>query len=178
MKFPNAAKSLLGALAATSISTVALAQLVQDGQSGLSITPPPGYVAQVDRTSGFTARIVVAKQADKDTVCFVDFQGGLSGPLAQLTQEQLNEMSRKLDQRDGMKGQFESSGPVEHADHDGVVGAVLTGNFTAAPNYSSLLVIYYTPKGRSTVSCFTPPPAFEGNRADFLKVATSITFPH
>ena len=176
MKFLKTA-SLWGAVAATSIGTLAVAQLVQDGLSGLSIIPPPGYVAQLDTKSGFTARIVVARQADKDTVCFVDFQGGLSGPLSELTQEQLNEMSRKLDQREGMKGQFESNGPVEHVENNGVVGAVLTGNFTTAPTYSSLLVIYYIPKGRTSISCFTPPAAFEARRSDFLTVATSVTFP-
>ena len=86
-------------------------------------------------------------------------------------------MSRKMDQRAGMKGQFESNGPVEHVEHNGVVGAVLTGNFTTAPTYSSLLIIFYTPKGRSTVSCFTTPAAFEARRPDFLTVATSVTVP-
>jgi len=159
------------------MTSAATAQSIEDLKTGLKVTPPAGYRAELDTKSGFTARIVVGKQDDNETICLVDFQGGLGPELARLTQDQLNRMSRELDQNAAMKGQFEAVKAVEHLEHAGVVGAILTGNFTTAPRHSSILVIYYTTKGRSTVSCFTRPETFEARRADFVAVAKGITFP-
>lgn len=166
----------VGFVAAALVATGALAQPVQHAPTGLAVTPPPGYAAQLDTNSGFTARIVVAALGDPNTACFVDFSVATDTVMKTLTQDQLNEMTRNVDQKAGMKGNFEAD-TLERMEHAGVAGAVLTGHFTKSPNLSSVLVIYYTPRGRTTVSCFSPPAAFKARQSEFMAVSRAITFP-
>lgn len=169
-------RAALSAAFAMGFVTGALAQSVKD-PSGLALNPPQGYSAELVPNSGFTARIATYRQDDQNTACFVDFQGPLSGAIAKLTQPQLNTLNREIDHKEGMKGHFEARGTTEFIEHAGVTGAALDGNFTTAPTFASLLVAYYTTRGRTTVSCFTRPDDFAARRPEFLTVAQSITFP-
>lgn len=163
-------------IAAVFVAAGVLAQPVQHAQTGLAVTPPPGYVAQLETNSTFTARIVVTRKDDPSTLCYVDFSALTDVAITKATQDHLNEMMRKIDQKDNMKGNFEAQ-TLERMEYAGVVGAVLTGYFTKSPNLASVLVIYYTPRGRTTVSCFTPPASFKARQSEFMAMALAISFP-
>jgi len=163
-------------ITAAFIASGALAQPVQHAQTGLAVTPPPGYAARLDTTSTFTARIVVTRKDDPSTLCYVDLSALTDAAIAKATQDQLNERMRKVDQKAAMRGNFEAQ-TLERMEYAGVVGAVLTGHFTKSPNLASVLVAYYTPRGRTTVSCYCPPPSFKARQSEFMAVARAISFP-
>lgn len=160
------------------VAGAALAQAVQHPQTGLAVTPPAGYVARPHTKSGFTAGIVVARQDDANSFCHVDFSALTQAAITSSTQDQLNEMLRKVDQKEAMKGSFETQ-TLEQIEHAGVFGAVFIGRFTKSPwpNHASLMVVYYTPRGRTTVSCFSLPATFTARRPEFMAVARAVTLP-
>jgi hypothetical protein len=172
----NALTFSAGFIAAVFVAAGALAQPVEHAQTGLAVTPPPAYAAQLDTKSNFTARIVVTRKDDPSTLCYIDFTALTDAAIAKSTQNQLNEMMRKVDQKAAMQGNFEAE-TLERMEYAGVVGAVLTGHFTKSPNLASVLVVYYTPRGRTTVSCFCPPASFKSRQSEFMAVARAISFP-
>jgi hypothetical protein len=164
------------ALAALFVAAGALAQPVEHPQTGLAVTPPPAYAARLDAKSDFTARIVVTRKDDPSTLCYVDFTALTNPAIAKATQDQLNDMMRKVDQKAAMQGNFEAQ-TLERMEYAGVVGAVLVGHFTKSPGLASVLVAYYTPRGRTTVSCFSPPASFKARQPEFMALARAISFP-
>jgi hypothetical protein len=85
--------------------------------------------------------------------------------------------------REGMKELYDIRNVVNFT-HDGVRGGVIDGVTKARPAVSnwrpgiqSLLFVFYTPKGRTSLECQSTDEAFAHVRGSFEQVARAVTLP-
>jgi hypothetical protein len=164
----------------------AIAQPISDPATGLAVTPPPDYVAQVSTASGrYTVAFNVKKPDDKDTGCLIGF---LHIPeKAKFTQAEINAYAAKPDWANEIRTAFSrlydimSLDPFEHA---GALGSVVVADRKMPPGTSprageirAWLVVLETPKGRISMACIADKPSFEARRSEFVAVALGVTLP-
>jgi hypothetical protein len=164
----------------------AIAQPISDPATGLAVTPPPDYVAQVSTASGrYTVAFNVKKPDDKDTGCLIGF---LHIPeKAKFTQAEINAYAAKPDWANEIRTAFSrlydimSLDPFEHA---GALGSVVVADRKMPPGtpprageIRAWLVVLETPKGRISMACIADKPSFEPRRSEFVAVARGVTLP-
>lgn len=186
IQWRHVAAWVTGALPVLVAAVSATAQPLSDPATGLTITPPPGYVARTTAATGTnTVAFDVKKPDDKDTGCRVAFQ-----PVPQnanLTQDDINTFTANAEWPDLVRTTLSrlyeiiSLDPFEHA---GVRGAVVIGDFKLPPNapprageIRSWLALLETPKGRTSVACVAEKTSFDTRRGEFDAVAHGVTLP-
>jgi hypothetical protein len=152
--------------------------------SGFAVAPPAGYIAAPDvplSPSQVTVRLT--KPAEPDTGCAVSFEV-LPG-FEHFSQEALNRQTENPNwdvfYREGL-GDFYTIVSVERFDHAGVHGALVKGISKPKPavrnwlpGRSTLIFMFYTPKGLNKIVCVAPQSIFEARRAEFEAVVRGVT---
>src|SRR6266545_355021 len=121
---------IVGTLAVLIASAPAIAEPLSDPETGLAVTPPPGYDAKIATDVGrYTAAFNVRKPDDKDTGCLIGF---LHIPQkAHFTQAEINAYAAKPDWANEIRTLFSrlydiiSLDPFEHA---GALGSVVVAD--------------------------------------------------
>jgi hypothetical protein len=164
----------------------AMAQNVSDPQTGLAVTPPPGYEAKAASARGrYTAVIEVKRTQDRDTGCKIAFQ-----PARQnrgLSQAQINKLVDMPERRrviESSLGAIYQVDAVDQFDHDGVRGSAATATLKPTPGLparaTEMINLFYlmeTPEGRTTVVCVSDKQSFGVRRSEFNGVVRSIKLP-
>jgi hypothetical protein len=172
---------------ALALMTPAGAEPLRDASTGLAIDPPDGYIARtIAPTPTFVVRFEVKKAADRDTGCQVAFT-----PLpqnAELKQSEINKIlegQRWLDlARATLTINYDVSS-TDRFDVEGIGGVVMVGDLKQRPglparsqDVRTLFMLVETPKGRTTTICVGEKQNFGERRAEFEKVARSVSVPH
>lgn len=166
-------------------ASASLAAPLTDAATGLSVTPPAGYVAEA-MTPGprYTAQFRVKRPDGKDQGCGVGFQNAKQNNG--LTQAQINEFTAKPEWTNLLRATLELAHEiksVEPYEQDGVRGAALVGAMKVpnmppdALGIRTFFVILETPKGRTNVICVETKEKFEARRAEFEQIVRSVTLP-
>lgn len=177
---------IVTATVAASLSGFAAAQSVSDPQTGLSVTPPPGYEAKPGPSRGRNTAVIDVKRAgDRDTGCKVAYQ-----PAAEnqgFTQAQINELVGTPQRRtviESTLGVLYHLVDVEQIEHDGVRGSAAIATFKPIPGLpsraSEMMNVFYlleTPVGRTTVICISDKQDFADRRSEFEGVLRSVKLP-
>jgi len=162
-----------------------LAQTVTDSASGLSVTPPPGYTAEISPPRPrYVVDILVRRPQDRPNVgCRVGFQSAPQNNS--LTQAQINEQAAKPEWRSLIRATLEliyDVTSIESFEHNGIKGAVVIalikprdGLPPEAADVRNFLTMLETPKGRTNVVCIDFKDAFEARRTEFEQVVRGVT---
>jgi hypothetical protein len=180
------AAMVAGALAIWTASIPAIAQPISDPATGLAVTPPPGYVAQISTASSrYTVAFNVKKPDDKDTGCIIGFL--LIPEKARFTQAEINGYAAKPEWANEIRTAFSRLYDIislDRFEHAGVLGSVVVadrkmppGTPARAGEIRAWLVVMETPKGRASIACIAEKPSFEARRSEFDAVVRGITLP-
>jgi hypothetical protein len=152
-----------------------------DPASGLGVAPPAGYAARLMPTKEAPqTMILVSKIGQPTTECYVAFQE--LPAFAQITQQAINANSLNV-YLEGIAASYDVS-EIEPFEHDGVRGARLFAvsrtnaaipNWT--PNLPTYLFVFYTPKGRTAVTCYWDKAALGVPREEFIAIVHAVTLP-
>jgi hypothetical protein len=165
----------------------AQAETIRDPGTGLAIDPPQGYSARLMPAAGNQAAVIqLSKPGDaSDTGCRVGFADGKAQPNS--TQAQLNEGARS-EQMQQMASQAISSiyevQEIKPFENGGVVGLQIVGDIKPRPNLPpraqeirSMLVMFDTPKGRTSVVCVGEKDQFAERLPEYHAIARAVTAP-
>jgi hypothetical protein len=167
-------------------SVVAAAQTVSDSQTGLAVTPPPGYTAKAAPSRGrYTAVIEVKSDRDRDTGCRVAFH-----PIAQnsgLNQAQINVLAGTTERRaviESTLGSLYQVTDIDQVEHAGVRGSVATATLKPLSGIparaSDMISVFYlleTPPGRTMIVCVSEKQALIQRRNEFDALLAGVTLP-
>lgn len=182
-----------GAIAALGYSTAAAlvaapgaAQPVAEPDSGLAVTPPPGYETQLLAPNGpYAAMILVQRRDVRDVGCWIGFQT-TSDTVAPSSQEEINQRAASGEWAERVRASFAgrknvlSLAPFEHT---GVHGTAVVYDDGSSADASppgadrTLMVMLETPKGRTNVICVAKTSAFDARRPEFEAIVRAITLP-
>lgn len=172
------------------VMPVHAAELVRDEATGLSIQPPEGYVAKkAEGDPRYAAVYAVQKAGEVETGCKVAFQ-----PTAQpaqsaepaLSQDEINTFTRKKEWFDLVRATLAlryDVASVEPLDHQGLLGAAVVADFKPiedepkAADVRSYLVVFDTPKGRTTIVCVGDKKSFDARKPEFESIARGVAPP-
>jgi hypothetical protein len=172
--------SFAAAAALIAITAPALAQPVTDVATGLSVTPPKGYLAEVMQPGPrYVAQIGVKRPDGKDIGCRIGFQHAKQNEA--LTQAQINEFAAKPEWANLLRATLELAHEIrsiETYEQDGVRGAALVGAMKPeALGIQTFFVIMETPKGRTNVVCVEGKDNFAARRPEFESIVRAVTLP-
>lgn len=171
------------------VASVAVAEPMRDEATGLSVTPPPGYVVRkAEGDPRYAAVYAVQKGAEEDTGCKIAFQPTPTpgAEETKLTQEDINAFTRKKEWTELIRATLAlryDVASVEAFDNQGLSGAAVVADFKPVegeakpPEMRSYLVVIDTPKGRTTIVCVGDKAGFDGRKAEFEAIARSVTPP-
>jgi hypothetical protein len=166
------------------------AEPVRDEASGLAIQPPDGYAAtRAEGDPRYVAVYAVQKQGEVDTGCKIAFQPTQAQPGASepaLSQAEINAFTQKKEWIDLIRAtlalRYEVA-TVEPFPHAGLSGAAVVADFKPiegepkTAEVRSFLVVYDTPKGRTTIVCVGDKAGFEKRKSEFEAIARSVSPP-
>lgn len=165
------------------------AEPIRDDATGLSVRPPDGYQAQ--KTEGdprYAAVFAVQKPNESETGCKIAFQPAAAGATNEpaLSQDEINAFTRKKEWMDLVRATLAlryDVATVEPFDVQGLSGAAAVADFKPiegepkAGDMRSYLVVFDTPKGRTTIVCVGEKAGFDGRRRDFEAIARGVEPP-
>jgi hypothetical protein len=165
---------------------IAAAEPWSDAESGLRVSPPPGYtVRPMGPTAPFSVRVSVKESGDHDTGCQVAFEALPQN--ARLSQAQINQIASEPDWRERARwsiAAFSDVSDEQAYSQSGIVGVSLIAEMKptfAAPDRAkalrNLMAILETPKGRTTIVCTAEKEKFEERRAAFRDVVHGVEPP-
>jgi hypothetical protein len=186
MVLKRSVRMCLDVCLALTLITPATAEPLRDASTGLAIDPPEGYAARaIGPTPTFVVRFEVKKSSDGDTGCQVAFT-----PLpqnAELKQSDINEIvegQRWLDLARATVAMNYDVSATEHFSVNGIGGVAMIGDFKSRPglparaqDVRTLFMLVETPKGRTTTVCVGEKQNFGARRAEFERVARSVSVP-
>jgi hypothetical protein len=179
---------LLGAVALAGGASAA--EPVRDESTGLILQPPQGYTAvKAEGDARYAAVYAVQKAGEVDTGCKVAFQptqnaAGAGEPA--LSQTEINAFTQKKEWIDLIRATLAlryDVASVEPFPHIGLSGAAVVADFKPiegepkAAEVRSFLVVFDTPKGRTTIVCVADKAGFAGRKSEFEAIARSVTPP-
>jgi hypothetical protein len=165
------------------------AELLRDDATGLSIQPPDGYEAKkAEGDARYAVVYAVQKKGEVDTGCKVAFQPIQSTLPAEekLNQDEINSLTRQKKWIDLIRATLAiryNVATVEPFEQQGLAGAAVVADFQGAEGepkeaeVRSYLVVFDTPKGRTTIVCVGEKASFEGRRKEFEAIARSVAPP-
>lgn len=168
-------------------TTAALAQAVTDTASGLSVTPPPGFTAELAQPRPrYQADIAVRRAEDRKGMgCRVGFQSAPQNN--KLTQNEINDQVSKPEWSNLIRATMElvyDVKSIEAFEHDGIKGATVIalikprdGLPPEAADIRNVLTMLETPKGRTNVVCVDFKDTFDARRAEFERVVRGVKPP-
>lgn len=189
MNATSAAFLLSLALLAGPLAVPSAAEPVRDEQSGLAITPPNGYEAKkAEGDPRYAAVYAVQKKGEVDTGCKVAFQPHATAatPDEQLDQNEINAFTRQKEWIELIRATLAlryNVATVEPFEQQGLAGAAVVADFKMAEGepkgeeVRSYLVVFDTPKGRTTIVCVGEKASFETRRKDFEAIARAVSPP-
>lgn len=167
----------------------ARAEPLRDEATGLAVEPPEGYEAKkAEGDARYAAVYAVQKKGEVDTGCKVAFQPVQSNLPAEekLNQDEINSLTRQQKWMDLVRATLAiryDVKSVERIEQQGLAGAAVVGDFAGGegePKDSgvrSYLVVFDTPKGRTTIVCVGEKKDFDGRRKDFEAIARGVSPP-
>jgi hypothetical protein len=168
------------------LSTAAQAAPLRDGVTGLSVTPPPGYVAEaLVPGGGHTARFAVRRPGETDVGCQVGFSPAPRNAV--LSQTQINTMIDSDAWQDVAKAAlapvYDVTGAAT-ADHAGIRNLILLADFKprrelppTAREMRTYFAIMETPRGRTSIVCVGRKGEFSARRVEFDAVTLGTSTP-
>jgi hypothetical protein len=181
--------ALAGAVAATGAAHAA--EPVTDESTGLVLRPPEGYAAtRAEGDPRYAAVYAVQKQGEVDTGCKIAFQPAQAAPAGAgepaLSQAEINAFTQKKEWIDLIRATLALRYDVATVDpfpHDGLSGAAVVADFKAiegepkTAEVRSFLVVFDTPKGRTTIVCVGDKAGFDKRKGEFEAIARSVSPP-
>jgi hypothetical protein len=161
-------------------------QTASDANTGLAVSPPPGYSAKVAPARGrYTALIDVKRSDERDTGCKVGFQ-----PVSNKEKPSQDEINRLADTADrkvtiqNALGGFYNIERVDRIDHQGIRGSIAMGRFKELPGIPAdaarMVNVFYlleTPAGRTTIICLAQDKVIDARKREFDLVVRGVTVP-
>lgn len=170
-------------------ATVGVARALTDPATGLAVTLPAPFVAEVISARPQALEIGVLSTTGQPVVagtgrvlCKLRYQPAANRP-ERITQDWLNGRSDDEDWRKAKRREFMPALTIiEEAavDVGGVRGVEYVAIPKAGPNPEQVRVhlsVLETPKGRLTQTCATPLTGFEAARVQFGQIRSSISLP-
>lgn len=163
---------------------------VRDEATGLTVAPPDGYEARkAEGDPRYSAVYAVQKAGETDTGCKIAFQPSQADPAVAeppLSQDEINAFTRKKEWIDLVRATLAlryDVATVEPLESQGLSGAAVVADFKQVegepknPEMRSYLVVFDTPKGRTTIVCVGDKAGFDGRRKDFETIARGVQPP-
>ncbi|MBO1074422.1 hypothetical protein [Roseomonas marmotae] len=173
-------------LAAWLLATAAQAAPLRDPGTGLTVNPPPGYVATAKPPDQrHAATISIKRSGDSDEGCEVGFLPAAGN--ARFSQEQINTLVGTPAWRDAIVARLAPVYEVTDTalvEVNGIRGMVLLGDFKPrrdlpprARQMRNFFAVLETPRGHTNIVCVAEKDSFRQRQPEFEGVVRGTTAP-